>query len=162
MSKRNDLISLHYTENYSKLVKRTRGRVPENSVALAEEVVQEAYARALKYFRTYNPKTNTFDIWFQGILRNAINDCRTVEKEHGATLELHENIEELIPPRRNVDTKAIWKQIDGVEKERERHILMLFFVTGFLSKDIAEYLGTNHNTVRQVILRFKNRMNGDE
>ncbi len=162
MSKRNDLISTHYVKNYDRFVKQAVRRVPNNSKALAEEVVQEAYARALKYFRTFNKKTNTFDIWFNSILRNTINDCRTIEKDHGATVELHDNIEELVPPRNKTDVALLLKAINEMEREKDIHVLSLFFITGYRSRDIAEYLGTNHNTIRQIILRFKNKVNMNE
>lgn len=159
MSKRNDLIGQHYLKNYSKLLKRTINRVPNNSKALAEEVVQEAYARALKYFRTFNPKTNDFDVWLQSILRNATNDCRTIEQEHGCTVELHDNIEELVPPRR-IDYVVVEKHInDAVLKDRQT--LTMFFIHGYKSADISEFLSINHNTVRQIILRFKQKVNLD-
>ena len=75
MNQRNSLITKHYIENYKRLVKRSMWRVPNKSLALAEECVQEAYARALKYYSTFNPKQDLFNNWFEGILRNAINDC---------------------------------------------------------------------------------------
>ena len=62
MSKRNDVINDHFRSNYTKLVKRMRGRVPGNSTALAEEVVQETYARAMKYYRTYDSEMSKFDM----------------------------------------------------------------------------------------------------
>lgn len=159
MSKKNELINNHYRLHYIKLVKRTQRRVPNNSLALAEEVVQEAYRRALEYFRTYNPKQTVFDTWFGSILRNTTNQCRAEEQEHGASHDLS-NTENIIPSKEDKHIIPILHaNIAGIKNERDRNILHLFYIAGFKSKDISQYMGINHNNVRQIILRFKNKIN---
>ncbi len=160
MSKKNELITQHYLGNYTRLVKTAVRRVPNNSQALAEEVVQEAYARALKYFRAYDEKSD-FNKWFNGIFRNAVNDCRTAEKEHGCTFEYNENLHDLEPISRY--QSDLWdttmKSIAKIENERDRNIMVHYYMSGFSSREISEYTGINHNTVRVIILRHKEKMN---
>ena len=160
MSKRNKQISDHYALNYERLVKRCVNRVPDRSQALAEEVVQEAYTRALKYFRTYDWKINDFDVWFNSILKNAINDCRQIERERGVSQELHENMEELVPHKMTKDAQVeVTKRIlTSSAKPVERSVLTLFHIIGYKSMEISQYLSINHNTVRQIIMRFRMKM----
>ena len=154
------LIEEHYLLNYNTLVKKITRRVPNQSVALAEEVVQEAYARALKYQATFEPKINTFEKWFNGILRNATNDCKSAEG--GNNKEYDENVEDI---RTNKDEhkhlRHILMELYRVQKSSQRDYLLLsmFYVHGFTSKDIAIHMGMTHTNVRQIIFKFRNKLN---
>jgi len=158
MSKRNELINDHFRSNYTKLVKRMRNRVPDNSTALAEEVVQEAYARAMKYYRTYDAALAEFDTWFNSILNNALNVCKNAEGDRGVTHSLEDSTEDIRVNKQDREMhNYILKEID-VCKDREREVLKLFFIHGFKSKDVAEFTNKSHTAVRQVIFRFRERM----
>jgi RNA polymerase sigma factor (sigma-70 family) len=159
---RNELIEEHYRLNYTRLVKTVTRRVPNKSVALAEEVVQEAYTRALKYYATYEPEINTFDKWFGGILRNATNDCRTTEGSRGTIKEYDENTEDIRVSRDEYKhLHHIMMEIHAIQKysNRDYTILMMFYVHGFTSRDISIYLNVTHSNVRQIIYKFKNKVN---
>ncbi len=159
---RNELIEEHYRLNYNRLVKIVSRRVPNKSLALAEEVVQEAYARALKYYSTFEPKINTFDKWFGGILRNATNDCRTTEGSGGTMKEYDENTEDVRVSKDDYKhLHHILLEIHAIQKysNRDYNILTMFYVHGFTSKDISVYQNMSHNNVRQIIYKFKNKIN---
>lgn len=163
--KRNKLIEEHYKLHYNTLVKRYTRRVPNHSVALAEEVVQEAYARAVKYFATFEPKINTFEKWFNAILRNSTNDCRTAESGNGATKEYDDQVEDVRASKsdyKNLHTMLL--EIYRIQETsvRDYNVLSMFFVYGFTSKDISVYMGMSHTNVRQVIFKFKGRINEED
>jgi len=159
MTSRNDVITSHYVQNYDRLVKRTTWRAPNRSKAIAEECVQEAYARAIKYYPTFNEKKDSFDKWFEGILRNALNDARDIEKDRGVSKELSdEDGAELVPARREKLMAVV--VLRDMEESNYRLVLSLFLIYGFKTVDIAEYTGLSHNNVRQIIHRFRNSMNG--
>lgn len=158
MSKRNEVIEVHYRSNYNKLVKRMRNRVPGNSTALAEEVVQEAYARAMKYYRTYDTSESKFETWFNSIINNVLNVCKNDEGDRGVTHTLEENTEDI---RMNKQDKVLHDTVleeMKVCKTSEAEILSLFFLHGFKSKDIAEFVNKGHSNIRQIIYRFRERM----
>jgi RNA polymerase sigma factor (sigma-70 family) len=150
-------IEQHYLKNYDRLVKRTIYRVPNRSKALAEECVQEAYLRSIKYFPTFDQKRDSFEKWFEGILRNAVNDCRTIEKNKGVTYELiDEDGVELVPYKREKFTAvALLKDISD---NRYKAVLSLFLLYGFKTVDIAEHLGMTHTNVRQIIYKYRNKL----
>lgn len=158
MSKRNELINEHYRLNYTKLVKKTQRRVPYQSITLAEEVVQEAYSRAIKYFRTFNPVINNFDIWFSRILRNATNDCRTRESDHGLNKEYDSNTEDIRVNKIERENIALIKQ-EINSNQNHKEILMNFFIYSLNSKEVSELLGIKDGTIRQVVSRFRKRIN---
>lgn len=152
-----DEIEQHYIKNYERLVKRTTYRVPHRSKALAEECVQEAYVRALKYFSTYDKEKDKFEKWFEGILRNAINDCRDLEKDRGVSHELNDDDGvELVPYKREKYTAIAL--IKSIKNHRNKLVLSLFLLYGFKTIDIAEYTGISHTSVRQIIYRYRNNI----
>lgn len=154
-----DIIQEYYLTNYNRLVKRMTSRVPDRSLALAEEVVQEAFTRAFKYFSTFDEKKNIFEVWFNKILRNSLNDCRQIEKEKGVTYQLDENLEELsVTKEEKSQYNRIIYYIYNTENNRDREILSLFFIHGYTSKDISIYIGITDNHIRQIILKHRNKI----
>lgn len=161
---RNELIEQHYRENYDALVRRIQFRVGGN-IDVAEEVVQEAYTRALKYFKKFNPKKGLFDQWFALILNNALNALKNEEKHRGVKFEIDDDEEWDVPEElvvypqekeirfRKGIAAAIWE-----ENERDRNILTMFFFDGFKTTDISEFIGVNHSNVRSIIKRFRDKL----
>ncbi len=154
---RNELITKHYLSHYERLVKRTIWRVPNKSKAIAEECVQEAYTRALKYFSTFDERKDLFERWFEGILRNAIHDCRDIEKDRGVSKELSdEDGAELVPYRKEKLTAIA--VLRDMKEDNNRLVLSMFLMYGFKTKDIAEYTGLSHTNVRQIIYKYRNNV----
>lgn len=153
---RNKLIEDHYRSNHERLVKKLIWRVPYRSRAIAEDVVQEAYERALRYYRTFNPTIKDFTTWFNTILNNTLKSFKKSESNSGVTYEYDDNIDEITPPRNVSHYYELISQLDSpnpVEKE----ILNLFFILGFKSREVALYVNKSHTNVRQIILRFRTR-----
>lgn len=149
-----DEIEQHYINNYDKLVKRTTYRVPNRSKALAEECVQEAYTRAIKYYDTFDENKDSFIKWFEGILRNAVNDCRAIEKDRGVSHELNDDDGvELVPYKREKYTA--FSAIKSIKNSKYKLVLSLFLLYGYKTIEIAEYTGMSHTMVRQVIFKFR-------
>ena len=151
-------LETHYRENRNTLVKRMKGRVPNNSEALAEEVVQEAYTRAFKYFSTYKPKNNNFEDWFYRILLNCVSDCRSEEADRGVVRDKQEEEEVYFEGKLNQDMLIhIQNTIDSYEPE-EKKIIQLYFFGGLTTKSIAEHVARRHGAVRMVISKFGKNM----
>lgn len=145
-------IEKHYRSYYTKLVKRVSYRLG-NKYFLAEEVVQEAYTRALKYYKSFDPSYGEFDQWFSLILNNATRACQNQEKHRGIagdTLVFPNTDEQYF---RNGLEKSI-----GLEESRNATILSLYFLDGWRTPEISNLLNCNHNTVRQIINRYRERV----
>jgi RNA polymerase sigma factor (sigma-70 family) len=157
---RNDIIGQHYVQNYDRLVKRTTWKAPNQSKAVAEECVQEAYTRALKYYATFDEKKDDFNKWFEGILRNVLNDVREIERDRGVSKELMDDdgSTELVPYRREKSTADV--VLRDMKKNTHRQVLSMFLLYGYKTRDIAEYTGLSHSNVRQIIHRYRNDMYG--
>jgi len=152
MSKRNKLIEEHYRQNYKQFVKLATNRVPNKSVALAEEAVQEAYTLAIKYFRTYDPAKGNFQNWFYYILRNAIK--ATMNREGSVTIV---ELDETSMSATDLDRKYIAWILQHIDqsKEPEQTVLRMFFYHGFKTIEIAEFLNKKHDAIRQTIYKWR-------
>jgi len=151
---KNEIIEAYYRENYNQLVKIARRRVGGYSLWLAEEAVQESFARAMKYFKAYNERDD-FDRWFKRILYNRINDIKTQEKDRGVTT--NESEEETSNQGDVAFTKEI---LDLLYKQEPRNleILNMYFFYGFKSREVAELMTVSHDVVRDVVRTFRKRV----
>lgn len=151
---KNEIVETYYRENYTALIKIARRRVGNYSLVLAEEAVQEAFARALKYFKTYN-HDNLFNDWFKRILYNTINQLKTQEKNGGATTT--ENEEETSNQGDVAFTKEI---VDILNKStpRDLEILNNYFFYGFKTREISELMNISHDVVRDRIRTFREKV----
>lgn len=151
---KNEIVETYYRENYSNLIKIARRRVGNYSLVLAEEAVQEAFTRALKYFKTYNKK-DLFDNWFKRILYNTINHLKTQEKNGGVTyIEIHDEYME----NSNISfSKEIIDLLSQVG-ERDLSILNNYFFYGLKTREISELLNVSHDVVRDRIRTFRERL----
>lgn len=164
--RRNALIEKHFRDNYISLTKRIAYRCNGDKI-LAEDIVQEAYARAIRFFPRYNPARGNFNQWFDTILRNAFNHVKNEETARGVSHEIdakegdfHTVPNELtvLPTEREHRFRTGLSKAINEERLRDKLILAMFFFDGFKSREIAEYINLNHNTVRQVINRFREKL----
>jgi len=146
------LIENHYKAHQGELVKKLRNAV--NGHHNAEDTVQEAYTRALKYWDTYDSERG-LDKWFSSILRNCIKDTQKDSILKGMVLEDMMNMPE--PQHDDVFNNVAAGEIVGfIEKEPKHHQLILrsYLVMGYTSAEIAEFTGYKPDAVRQIISRF--------
>lgn len=154
---KNDLIESYYRGNYPLLIKIARRRVGDYNLYLAEEAVQEAFYRSLKYFRTYNA-TEDFGIWYKRILINTVNEIKWKERNAGVCDD--EEREDLGFSGDVVFTKEILNLL-GKQSKRNLDILNMYFFYQYKSREIAEYMNMSHDVVRDVIRTFRKKARGD-
>lgn len=80
-----ELIETHYREEQPRIVARI-GRYLKHR-ANAEDVVQEAYLRMIKYWKAYDGEQE-IGKWFGSILNNTIKDFFKKEMVHGMEVQL--------------------------------------------------------------------------
>ncbi len=151
-NERDSVIEKFYVENYKKLVKRVYGRTRD--VNLAEDIVQEAFARALKYY----DKPDNFEFWFNTILENARKAYMNAERRSGCVDSVELEEEHLVIDESEwADDmmKRLEAEIAAVPDESYRNLLYLVFVRGFKPREALEVVDVNTVNVRMVIKRFK-------
>lgn len=165
MDDRNKIIETHYRKNYKTLVKRMTNRVPHHSHALAEELVQEAYVRALQYYKTYDTN-RPFERWFSLILNNAASDQLKYENGTSA-LSLNDDEVDLEPfilnDEMNIPREVVMKVQEAIKDcpPDVSEVLNMFFNLGMRTPDIEKCTRFSHSNIRQIIRRFRIKWDND-
>ena len=150
------MIETYYEENRKQLLKRVSGRGIRQD--LVEDVLQEAFTRALTFFHTFD-KNRNFGSWFNTILNNCIKDAKREDKMEGMV-----SSEDVAEPVTSEDLEFNSLLCERLEKELEgrakqtRDILYLYFNKNMKPAEIAQVVEANNKAVRMTIYRFKCEM----
>lgn len=122
----------------------------------AEDVLQEAFVRALTYWDTFDPNQKELGAWFSTILKNSLRDFKRDEWLFGMGEEFDE--EQYDPQEMNIKEeeliRKIYELVDG-KIEPHQEVLLLYFEKHYSPRDIAMISPYKVKTIKQVILRFK-------
>lgn len=151
---RNAILERHYVDNYSKLVKRVYSRTKD--VSESEDVVQETFARALKYWS--NP--DNIEAWINIILNNALRDHQRMMRLQGATFAPEEDGEQEVVYSSDWAEDMMEKLSEEIAKKPtpQRDILFLFFERDFKPREIAQVVDATNGNIRVIVSRFREEM----
>ena len=145
------LIEDHYRKNFDRLVKvlgfRAGGR--HN----AEDIVQEAYTRALTYWNAFDMKEE-FGSWFKSIQTNAMKDFYQEEIKRGIVSDTMEGLGTQPVALKQLEADELVKKINDT-KPNVKKILTLHFIQGYRPKEISEMVPEKHRGVEEAIRRFR-------
>lgn len=146
-----EVLTDYYFESFDTLVKRVSRRA--GGVAQAEDVVQNAFLRAIVYLNNYNPEKD-FAGWFNGILFNELKRFSAIERSSGMSHddeELTDSLEHTVYT--GVLTEDIMKEVEEMP-EKQREIIKRFVFLGDSGKSIARGLKVNIHTIRKTVQNF--------
>jgi RNA polymerase sigma-70 factor (ECF subfamily) len=149
-----EMIEQHYIENHQRLIKRFTFRA--GTEWDAQDIVQEAYSRAIKYLSSYNG--DNFDKWLNTILINTFKEHKRNETgmSHSqldedlvegseCTFYSDQTMEEVFEL---INTKAVI-QIE---------ILNLHLKQGYSAIDIKKITPYTYSNIHQIIRRFRQEL----
>lgn len=147
------LIEDHYRGNFNSLVKKLRNAT--GSHHNAEDCVQEAYTRALKYWNTYDGDMG-ISSWIGGILSNCIRDTQKDQILKGMVQEDVAALSDT-PHADGTDVIYLNEIRDRISKfpARIRHVLRLYILEGYSGKEVANLTNYSAEAVRKIVSRFK-------
>jgi len=128
----------------------------------AEDLVQEAYARALKGFSTFEPGTN-FRAWMFRILRNVFLSSRSGKvvqvpiEEEDETFAIADNPESALV---NASTRQQLQNALGRLPVQFREVILLCDVEEMKYREIAEVLNIPVGTVMSRLSRARKMLRG--
>jgi len=158
-----ELVEDHYRENYGRLVKRMKFRA--STEWDAEDIVQSAYERAIKYIRTFNAEREgdikkAFNFWFLPLLNNTMRDFKNTEKGFS-----HSDIDEELIEQESTDCPAVPTQIRKeiselikTKSEVQIEVLTYWFEHELKDKEISEITTIPYRTIQSIIRRFKEEL----
>lgn len=147
-----EIIEEHYKKNRRRLVqkyKRFSGTEED-----AEDIVQEAYARALLYINALDSPA-FFEQWFSRILKNSLNNY--LNEKRGAPSEIldEEELEGIDCPCYNIVLmKEVRKEITNYLPE-ESEVLHLYINHGHSPRSISRIVDMKYKKINNLIYRFK-------
>lgn len=155
---RNETVTKHYLENYDNLVRVYTFR-RHGSEADAEDIIQEAYYRALKYFDTYQPEVYAFSTWFGRIVYNCEKDFNKAFLRHGMGEDVDEvYIEPIIEDHVEVQDVASIRRMIYRQPVMHRVILLLYYVYQYsLSEIDSLYPSFGYKRVDNTVKEFRLR-----
>lgn len=150
----NEVIERFYIERREDLLRRlTYGAgTPEN----AEDILQEAFVRALTYWDTFDPEHKELGAWFSTILKNSLRDFKRDEWLFGMGEEFDEELYD--PQEMPIAETELVRQIYEMVEEKidsQREVLLLYFDKHYGLKDIHNITGQKLESVRKIVHRFK-------
>jgi RNA polymerase sigma-70 factor (ECF subfamily) len=147
----NKVLEDHFKANYGRLMKRMRFRAGTDWDA--EDVIQEAYCRALKYFKTYDGEH--LDQWFSTILNNTFRDYKRNERGFSTISFEEEELDGVacssVPDRVMFEIK---QRIEGKPPE-QREVLHRYFLESYTVREISEITGYALEAAFKLVKRFK-------
>ena len=122
----------------------------------AQDVVQEVFMRYIKYgkkqrFHSIEHARN----WF---IRVTINCCRDLFSKQFKKHEIEFNaleIEKISSQKESNSYSAVLEAVDALD-EKYRLVIHLFYYEKYQTKEIAEILAENENTIKTRLKRAKN------
>lgn len=152
------IIAKHFKFNYRTLVKRVKYRTNNNEHD-AEDVVMEAYTRALLYKDSFELGL-PFSHWFGRIVSNCLKDWKREQYNGTLTDEFDERDVEPTPDKSIAENliKKISIEIDKVENEEHKEILRLNLVYGFKLREVAQITNLKYKNIDLIIQRFKEQL----
>ena len=149
-----------FVDNYREYLAMAK-RFTDRDEYLAEDIVQEAFARALKYRKSFNNSYGTLEDWFRGILYKAGLDFKSEERMSGMTREVKE-----WDLSTDVETGKLKKMLQELSSEvalltgQNKHICHLYFLCGYKPREICEVLNVPNSTVHVSVYRFAEKFRG--
>lgn len=151
-----DEIEKCFREHWDEFIKKINRRCV--NLADAEDVVSEAFRRAIQYRDTYNPEKQAVHVWLFTIVLNAYHDYVADLFKRGMTvpatdehIEAYDNdFDSLTMADQIVDEIGLLS--DGPAKE----CLSMYFVLGMTPREIASIMPVKPKFVVNHVHRFKN------
>jgi RNA polymerase sigma factor (sigma-70 family) len=148
----NKVIDAYYRENYDALVKRLSYRLGTRENA--EDTVQEAFTRAVKYYESCSVD---FDRWFKVLLANAVKDAQGDIRTAGLTKSIDDATDELEPIIPNHIKDLFRDHMGALSKTKpsfNTEVIRLNILFGYTPREISEQLNLSINVVTNNLVAF--------
>lgn len=152
-----NLLEEHYKNNRDLLVNLYKRKC--GSYHDAEDIVHEAYTKALTYIDRYR-ESESIGSWISRIVYNEFLDFLHRSRYDGMTIEFNQDNYDPIDGR--VEKKHLVSQIINIinseQNESHRDVLNYYFCCNYKLEEIATITSLTKSNIRQIIYRFKEKI----
>jgi len=150
-----EILEDHYRNQRHKYVKRMSWRAGD--VFAAEDVVQEAYARAMKYYGSFTGDIEDFGRWYNTIANNCLREFKNAEKGYSPVeAEPEEESYDCIGQHKH-RMRDLFRLIE-TKTPAHVEVLTLYFKQEYNAKSISEITQYSYAMCHQIIFRFRNEL----
>lgn len=152
-----------FREKYNQKFKMMRSILRGDS-ATAEDVVQEAFTRALKYQNSFDEDRATLEVWFNKILFNSLRDVQQQARNSPPPTQEEEfSLEDVFSQDWFADNpqsrQLLVETLSKVDNPKKKQVLTLFYILGYSTKEVTEIEeGLTQTNVTSIVNRFKNSL----
>lgn len=148
------MIEAHYRANFDRFVSQYAGR--SGGRHNAEDIIQEAYARACKYCKTFK-ENRSFDGWLGLIVHNCFKDKRKEDMGMGMTYDKEGDEELYYGMTGAVQEDHLFLQdiLQEIHEHKHSYILELALIDGLTYGEISEITPYTVNHIKQIISLFR-------
>lgn len=131
--------------------------------ATAEDVVQEAFCRAVQYQNSFDPERGKIEAWFNRILFNSLRDVQRQAWGRPSDEPSEYCAEDLLIEVGRASPIEVMglveKSINDIKNEEHKRILTLFFSGGYTSTEISQIEEkTSPTNVTTIVARFRDQL----
>lgn len=150
-----DEIEKCFRERWDEFIKRISRRCV--NYADAEDVVAEAFKRAIQYKDTYNPEKQAIHVWLFTIVSNAYHNYIADLFKRGMTVSVSdENIDGYEKDfEGSVMSDQIVDEINALPESKAKDCLSMYFILGMTPREIALVSPVKAKFVVNHVHRFK-------
>lgn len=149
------LIEQHYIKNRPKFVKWLTFRA--GSPEAAEDIIQEAYYRALKYCKSYRPD-DAFNGWFGRIVGRCLIDYKNEENGHAEDEFVEEQAEGTACPHYTDHVMRDVMELISTKSLVQQEVLGMYFGMEYTAKDISKITEYSYAMCHKIISRFREEL----
>jgi len=150
-----DEIANYYKENYGRMKYIARNKT--GKIHSAEEIVQETFLRAIKYYHNYSPAKGSLHNWMNGVFTSRIKEWQKGVMLQGGNREIREDdiVSNDTVGEDNKTIAEIKGMIDRLKTPLTRQICYLSFIQEFTPREIEQVVGCKAGYIRNRICLFK-------
>lgn len=121
----------------------------------AEDVVQEAFTRALKYAKTFDSNRAEIGQWFNTILNNALRDAKAEQRREGMVVPRDDLTEPL--DKSMYDVQLLGRVMEKMNKRSKgvAEVLKLYLFFGYKAREIEEITEYKRSYINKVVADFR-------
>ena len=146
---------ISYVEGTQKSLRRFLIALCNGNSDLADDIAQETYLKAYLSFENFK-KEDKFKSW---IFKIAYNNFLNFSKSLKSTISV-DNLKEVSTsetPESNYRYQLLYLALDLLS-EKERSIILLYYMEGYSSKEIAEIFEITDESVRKILSRGREHL----
>lgn len=140
-----------YKDNKKRYIRKVYPYLPNQEVC--EDIVQEAFAKALNKFHTYDPKRGGLSTWFNSVLFSVLWSYKRSLRKDPAMVNILDYLE--CDDLAYYEDTELFEIIETVKNRKHQKVLVSHFVLGYSYKETATHLNITQDNVRKIVQRFR-------